>query len=114
LSGAVPASAIADVLSDGDPPDATVIRLIELANDAGGPDNVATVVIDCQGGHELALPSSASAPPPPPAEGRAAEDLSDPELLILGIEDLAISDLLTTSDDFLRALSKLVSSDNEI
>jgi protein phosphatase len=110
LSGTVPASALAGVLADGDPPDATALRLIDLANAAGGPDNVAAVLIDCQGGHKAGLPPDSV--PPPTAEVLALSDEavqhSEPELLILGIQDLDVSGAVSASDDLLKALEGLL------
>jgi len=51
-------------------------------------------------------------PPPPPAiyeMARRAEQSSEPELLILGIEEFDLLSLVdTASDDLLRALEQLV------
>ena len=83
LSTPVSAGALSTVLAARRPPADTVTELVAMANAAGGPDNIAVIVIDCQGGHDRALPASASYPPP---EDELTTDL-DPELLLLGIEE---------------------------
>ncbi len=110
LTGPLPNETIAQVLLDTADAQAVVTHLIALANDAGGPDNIGVLVIDCKSGPARAVPLDV--PPPPPAiyeMARRAEASSDPELLILGIEDV---DLLrsanSASDDLLRALEQLV------
>src|SRR6185295_12912482 len=85
LSAVVASNLIAEALAGAPDPAAAVKRLIELANSAGGPDNIAAVVIDCRGGHEQALPASARGRPSPRAE---FQDDADPELLIVGIEEI--------------------------
>jgi len=109
LSGPVPAAEMAVVLSGGGSADAAVTRLIELANERGGPDNVAALVIDCQGGHKTAMPADSVPPPPPEVYALAAEAMgSEPELLILGIQDLDVSDAVSASDDLLKAIEDLI------
>jgi hypothetical protein len=76
------------------------------ANAAGGRDNIAALVIECTQG-----PEAGSVPPPPPgvlAALREAESRSDPELLILGIEELESLDADSASDDLLHALEVLL------
>ena len=104
LSGPVPAESIAQTLGAYAELDDISKELIELANDAGGPDNIAALVIECTDG-----PAKDSVPPPAPAEvsGEAASR-ADPELLILGIEELEALDADSASDDLLRALEGLV------
>jgi protein phosphatase len=106
LSAPVSPKAIAEALGASATPEDIAMRLIELANDAGGPDNISALVIECTGG-----PDKDSVPPPPPevmAMAREAESRADPELLILGIEDLEALDADSASDDLLRALEGLV------
>jgi serine/threonine protein phosphatase PrpC len=112
LSGPVSAPEIAAALGRDEPPVQIVERLLKLANDAGGPDNIAALVLHCQGGHARAVPAD-SVPPPPPElfsmPGDYDNDRSDPELLILGIEDLDITNgIESASDDLLRALGDLI------
>jgi protein phosphatase len=66
LSGPVPAVELAEVLAVAETPSQIADRLIARANERGGPDNVAALIIDCKGGHKTALPAD-SAPPPPPS-----------------------------------------------
>jgi len=95
------ASSIAQVLGATSKPDDTAAALVDAANAAGGPDNIATVVIDCDGGPHRALPSGLSAPPPAPHE----QMIPDPELLILGIEDIDLDD--SASDELLQSLGAI-------
>ena len=112
LSGPVSAPAIAHSLGLAASPSEITARLVELANAAGGPDNIAVLVLHCQGGHEHALPAD-SVPPPPPELFRMPGDFdpegSNPELLILGIEDLDIVEgTESASDGLLKALGELI------
>ena len=112
LSGPVSAVELGGALGRDEPADQIAQRLVKLANDAGGPDNIAALVISCQGGHVHAMPAD-SVPPPPPElfnhPGDFDPDKSDPELLILGIEDLDISESKeSASDDLLKALGDLI------
>lgn len=95
------ASTIASVLGEFLDPEAATQQLVDCANEAGGPDNIAVVVVDCACGPELALPSGLSAPPPAPEE----HYMPDPELLILGVEDIDLDD--TASDELLQSLGEI-------
>jgi protein phosphatase len=104
LSGPVAAEALAQTLGTYAEPNDISLQLIELANDAGGPDNIAALVIECTDG-----PDKDSVPPPAPAEvSLETPTRADPELLILGIEELEALDADSASDDLLRALEGLV------
>jgi serine/threonine protein phosphatase PrpC len=46
LCGVVPTAAVRDVLTRVSDPGDTVRELIQLANDAGGPDNITVIVVD--------------------------------------------------------------------
>jgi protein phosphatase len=113
LTGPVHADALAAALATGEPPEKVCQELVRLANEAGGPDNIGAVVIDCKAGPARAVPRHV--PPPPPAiyeMSRRAVASSDPELLILGIEDLDLRRAVdSASDDLLRALEQLVDKD---
>lgn len=108
LSGPVPGNELSAVLSKPGPPAGIADELVALANHKGGPDNIAALIIDCQGGYQSALP--ADSVPPPPGETRelAEEPGSDPELLILGIVDIDVAGAATASDDLLKAIEDLV------
>jgi PPM family protein phosphatase len=108
LSGPVPAGEMAQILADGDAPEVIAERLIAAANQHGGPDNVAALIIDCRGGHKSALPADSVPPPPPEVLAMVAEATSEPELLILGIQDLDVADAVSASDDLLKAIEDLL------
>jgi PPM family protein phosphatase len=106
LSGPVPALDLAHALGAKTDPDGIVADLVRRANDGGGRDNIAALVIECTHG-----PEADSVPPPPPgvlAMTREAEAASDPELLILGIEELTSLDADSASDDLIHALEALL------
>jgi len=114
LSKPVSAPTLAAALGRDEPAQHTATRLIELANDAGGPDNVTALVLHCQGGHTYALPAD-SVPPPPPDLFSGSSDMtpnhSDPELLILGIEDMDLAEgKESASDGLFKALGELIVS----
>jgi serine/threonine protein phosphatase PrpC len=112
LSGPVSAPEIAEALGRDEAPAAIADRLIELANAAGGPDNIAALILHCQGGHTRAVPADSVPPPPPDLFSRPGDfdpDHSDPELMILGIEDLDVSEgTESASDGLLRTLGDLI------
>jgi len=106
LSGPLPGTELALALGSKAAPDAIAADLVARANAAGGYDNIAAVVIECTAG-----PESDRVPPPPPgvvAMARDAEASSDPELLILGIEELESLDAHSASDDLLNRLESLL------
>ena len=105
LSGPVSSELIAETLGAYAELDAISEQLIELANDAGGPDNIAALVIECTDG-----PKKKSVPPPAPGTVATAgtETRADPELLILGIEELEELDADSASDELLRAREELL------
>jgi PPM family protein phosphatase len=109
LSGPVPASQLALALGGDEPPERGATRLIDLANAAGGPDNIAALVLHCQGGHRHALPADSVPPSPAQVSVDLDADHTDPELLILGIEDLELADgNESASDDLFKALGDLI------
>lgn len=111
LSGPVPAIELAQVLSSSDGPTPISERLIDLANQHGGPDNITALVIDCRGGHKSALPADSVPPPPPELLEMGSETggySSEPELLILGIQDLDVADAVSASDDLLKAIEDML------
>jgi serine/threonine protein phosphatase PrpC len=84
LSSLVSTEEIADTLGLGEAPEQIVERFIAIANVAGGVDNIAALVIECAGGYARARPADSV----PPSEGSREMLASEPELLILGIEEL--------------------------
>jgi len=114
LSGPVSAPELGSTLGREEPPEQIVERLLKLANDAGGPDNIAALVLQCKGGHTHALPADSVRASPPelfsaPDDYDSDNDRTDPELLILGIEDLDTSSgVENASDGLLKALGDLI------
>ncbi len=109
LSGPVPAQELAEVLAKLESPAQIAEQLIVGANERGGPDNIAALIIDCQGGHKTALPADSVPPPPPEVLAMFDEgQTSEPELLILGIQDLDVADAVSASDDLLKAIEDLI------
>lgn len=112
LSGPVAARDIGRALAAGDDPATTVRALIDAANAAGGPDNVSSVVLDLQRTGDAAPVSLAA----PPAVPRRRYDDSQPEILVLGIEEVeldgrpevAIVPEAERSEDLIAALGDLI------
>jgi serine/threonine protein phosphatase PrpC len=103
LSGPVPATDILEAMNGKTSLEDIVAKLIALAKNSTGNDNIAALVIECTDG-----PAAESVPPPPPgAMAREVDARADPELLILGIEDLESLDASSASDDLLRAIEGL-------
>lgn len=105
LTGEVTPELIADALSRGHPPAETVVELIDLAKAEGAPDNVSAVVVDCHGPRLAAVPvydrSSVDIP--------AAQRASEPELLLLGIEEIALGDLVSGDvEELSQVLARLM------
>jgi PPM family protein phosphatase len=112
LSAIVPASMIAETLAEFPEPGFCVRKLIALANGAGGPDNIAALVVHCHGGHEVALPADSATDNGERPEQNHSD--SDPELLILGIEELDPADRPSwAGGDLLRALDELLGKRNK-
>lgn len=111
LSGPVPAPELAKALGRAETAQETAARLVALANAAGGPDNISALVLHCRGGHEQAVPAG-SVPPPPPelfGAGDSDADRSDPELLILGFEELDLDESTeSASDGLFKALHEFI------
>lgn len=103
LSNMVSAEEIADTLDLAEEPPALVARFIAIANAAGGRDNIAALVLECQGDYERARPADSV----PPGESRN-DPGSDPEMLILGIEEL---DGAERTGDLARRLGELFGGD---
>lgn len=102
LTAVVNDSQIATLLQESATASVMVEHLIALANQSGAPDNVAAIVICVEGNAGRALPAGRSRWEP--AQARE----SDPELLILGIEDLDLAEhLYPTSDGLLERLGDL-------
>lgn len=100
LSGPVPADRIAALLSGAATPEAATEALIEAALDAGGPDNIAAVVMRCAG---QAIEGRATLP-----GFTTLDDFDAPELLLVGIDELELSAVHAwerASDELIRALT---------
>lgn len=105
LSGMVSTATIAEILAEKAAPEAIVHRLLAEANSNGGHDNISVLVVECTDG-----PVSDSVPPPTTREvslGPEA-DTTEPEMLILGIEELESLNAASASDELLSALEGLV------
>lgn len=105
LTGEVTPETIAETLARRDPPAETVVALIDLAKAEGAPDNVSVVVIDCHGPRRAAVPvydrSSIDISP----EHRSSE----PELLLLGIEEIPLDEIVNVDVDELgEVLARLI------
>jgi protein phosphatase len=101
LYAPLPSTLLASILTHENSCEKAAECLVSAANDAGGPDNISVVVIDCASGPGFALPSGLSAPPPSPH----ICERPDPELLILGLEDIELDD--TASDTLLQSLDEI-------
>lgn len=89
---------IVTLLEQAQPPTTIVKHLISLANQCGAPDNVSAIVIAVDGQPSRELLAGRQRQPPMPRE-------SDPELLILGIEDLDLAQhLYSDSEGLLKQL----------
>jgi protein phosphatase len=116
LSGYVPAEAIAACMVQEGPLDTLVLDLVNLANEAGGRDNVTALVVDATAS-EGAGPQARS-PELIEAERRAVDARSElasgPELLLVGIEEIELGarpetvPRRTMTDEQRRALDKLL------
>jgi protein phosphatase len=103
LSGCVNAEQLATLLGQHEPPRTIVEHLISLANQCKAPDNVGALVLAIDG--ESAVSSRKQKRMASPV---AALRESDPELLILGIEDLDLAQhLYSASDGLLEQLGEL-------
>jgi len=91
LSVPVSASDLADTLDLDKPPGAIVQHLLNLANEAAGRDNIAVLIVDCTGGPETAIPPDPRARVPKPRPPARPSDPSQPELLLLGIEEIELT-----------------------
>lgn len=115
LSGTVSAPEMAATLAEAATPAQISQQLIELANVAGGPDNIAALVVHCQGGHVHALPPDRGARADRSAAASEAQlRAGDPELLILGIEDWDVAlGAESASDGLLQALADIMTRREE-
>lgn len=92
LSNPVPPSAIAEVMAKAEPPSALVKELILLANTAGGPDNIAALVLEVTGEQSGRVQPGPHVSPAVIA-ARRPDLSSEPEILILGIEELDLDSI---------------------
>jgi PPM family protein phosphatase len=110
LTGMLQTATIAEILSEQAAPEAIVHRLVSEANSNGGNDNISALVVECTDG-----PVTDSVPPATTREltlGHEA-DGGDPELLILGIEELDSLNVASASDELLLALEGLITRDSK-
>lgn len=98
LSAVINSDQILTLLEQAKPPATIVKHLISLANQCGAPDNVSALVIAIDGQPSRELLAGRQKQAPMPRE-------SDPELLILGIEDLDLAQhLYSDSEGLLQQL----------
>jgi len=98
LSGVINQEQIVTLLDQATPPPTIVKHLISLANQCGAPDNIGAIVIAVDGQPSRELLAGRLRQAPMPRE-------SDPELLILGIEDLDLAQhLYSDSEGLLKQL----------
>jgi PPM family protein phosphatase len=106
LSGPLPSSRIGRTLAEHADPREAVGALIGLANDAGGPDNVTALVLAFDGPMKSMPYDSVR---DSELDYYDPSQASDPELLILGIEEIDLGRSRdTASDDLLNALGALM------
>jgi PPM family protein phosphatase len=118
LSGPVEAEHIAEALGYDGSPQKIASDLVDLANLAGGPDNIAALVLAARGPAPTTVSVSARALDLAGASFRARVArspegfASEPEILILGIEELDLEgaplSFDSASDGLLNALDRLV------
>jgi serine/threonine protein phosphatase PrpC len=101
LSGPVPGPFMSELLRLPESGERVAQHLILAANAAGGPDNISAVIVDCSTGPDTALPLGPTEPPPPPD----VDEENDPELLILGSEEIDLDD--HSSNLFVNALTEV-------
>ncbi|MFO0571473.1 MAG: protein phosphatase 2C domain-containing protein [Polyangiaceae bacterium] len=105
LTGVVNAEALADALARRDPPPETVVALIDLAKAGGAPDNVSVLVVDCHGPRRAAVPVYDRASVDTQRDVRSSE----PELLLLGIEEIPLDELRSRDvDELSEVLARII------
>jgi serine/threonine protein phosphatase PrpC len=105
LSSPVSGAQIARLLAADATPDVVSQNLIEAAHEAGAPDNIGVLVIDVLGERDSALPMDTARDVEPGTRGYMS---SEPELLILGIEELDLTEhLYSASDGLLEQVGRL-------
>ncbi len=105
LSSFVSTEELAETLGSDEAPEIVVERLIAIANAAGGVDNIAALVVDCWGGYDHARPAESVSPLGSDEQSDAGR-ASEPELLILGIEELDSAGVDRT-EGLMRELNEL-------
>jgi serine/threonine protein phosphatase PrpC len=90
LSGYVPSQTIADRLGDARPAGAIVQLLLNAADEAGGKDNVAVIVVECLEQTAPAQRKLERFQAEQRAASTRADQTSEPELLLVGIEELDV------------------------
>ncbi len=100
LSAEVTPEALATALTRRDPPAETVVALIDLAKSEGAPDNVTAVVIDCHGPRRAAVPVYDRSS----IDWHGDDQASGPELLLLGIEEVPLDEIVGAEVDELGSV----------
>ena len=95
LSSFVPAATLAAILAEPRPTGATVQLLLNAADDAGAPDNVTVIVIECpEADPESARRREVRRAIEQVAAQERARDVAGPEILLVGIEDLDLAEVV--------------------
>jgi protein phosphatase len=107
LSGMVSPSTIESALTEPMSPEETVSRLIALANEGGGRDNITAIVIDVESDEDLIGWDGSSTPP---GAGLASSPPDNEELDSVEIEDMAaqVAALDALPPDLAEKLIKLL------
>ncbi len=97
LSTYVPPALIASILAEPRPTGATVQLLLNAADDAGAPDNVTVIVIECpEADPESGRRREARNAIEQRAAKERARDTAAPEILLVGIEDLDLAEVVAS------------------
>ncbi len=94
LSGPLGNAAIAEGLSADRTAEELVQGFIASANEAGGPDNIGVVVVTCDDVHQSDEEAQATVHMTPPSR-RSPHATSDPEIILLGIEEVSLEPEVT-------------------
>ena len=99
LSGFVPHQRLVSILAEARPPGALAQLLINAADEAGGHDNVGVIIVDCLDVRaSVAREWERSAAEHRVVRARAVQ-ASEPEILLVGIEEVDLEEAIATLTD---------------